>query len=950
MRTSFDFTQILADAYFKAALTNADMQDTTEALETIRSTAETEDQHKIWDIMDEQIGKAEATFLLPVLLQLRRKFTRHFLESEISRLHTVFRQDPDAGWKDLLLTYAKALYNWRLQFSFKLVDEPFALNSVNYDEVKEISRYTKLALQERWAETYDLFVGLTRKELIPKEIQANFLVTAAEIQLYYLNPNEFSAAKTLLSRAEDLAPHEPRVFEVWGEYWLQQNELGKARENFQAAIKLRPQMSNSYSGIGECYEREGDLDAAEDWHLEAIRKASSSSAYTKLIDFYGRSKLLSARKERLLPLVERAIAVEPDCRYSTYAQLGYIYQEVGNYQESHQWFEKAIKLDKKRLGGYVGKGYTYVREEKYLQACLEFKKAIKVAPESFDGYWGLSLAQQRIGQYKEALQSYRKSLRLRPEWKEVIQEGIDTTEWELGKHNVVTRRLLKRLATEPENQKLTDRLLFFAGELYKTFDKDKGALQVYSKMRKTKGRTFEGEYHNLVGNLNYYIGDYEKAKKCYLEAIQNAPDTAVYHANLADAWIKLETPGRRIEVLNQSIRALKRACQLAPEDDSYRADLEALQKRASLITHFGEKVLEMPMPVVTPIAVEVADNLVEYIEGKGETDLTPQLTRLTTNLRKRVYKETGVRIPGIRFRSNANLESGTYSIILMETPITGGQIEPEKRLFCGNLQDVEKLGVYPDQTTVNPLTGSEAYWINKINWKKLEASNLELLDAIDYLVTHLEAEVRRNLAEFIDHQEIMNLLESTHCDACDIIRSSDVRLTTFVNVLQGLVTEGLPITPFKVISRTFNLLYDEGRDVRAIAERLRLNPAIRKKLPGNYGNFVFYRLGKRLEGLIYQSLEKDGETLILNMRPEDCLDIFGIAREKIRPGMNQAFLVDDPELRPFVRELMTIEFPDIPVLSRQELAYGLENNIKDLEPTGTAVDEQKTTGNFWRKK
>ena len=77
-----------------------------------------------------------------------------------------------------------------------------------------------------------------------------------------------------------------------------------------------------------------------------------------------------------------------------------------------------------------------------------------------------------------------------------------------------------------------------------------------------------------------------------------------------------------------------------------------------------------------------------------------------------------------------------------------------------------------------------------------------------------------------------------------------------------------------------------------------------------------------------------------------CLNILRIVRENIGFRKNEAFIVDKAELRPFVRELIKIEFPKIPVLSRQELATGLEKNIIALEPTSTIIDAPKPSEDF----
>jgi type III secretion protein V len=410
--------------------------------------------------------------------------------------------------------------------------------------------------------------------------------------------------------------------------------------------------------------------------------------------------------------------------------------------------------------------------------------------------------------------------------------------------------------------------------------------------------------------------------------------------------MNLEVPGRRIEAVNQAICALEQASNLAPEGVSYREQLEKLRKRKSLITYFGERAMEMPMPVVTPIVLEIAGDLIPYVEGKEETKLSPLLEKLTKNLRKRIFREMGVKIPGIRFRGNEDLAEGNYVIMLMESPVIRGQILQGKRLFPGSLREIAQLEIVAYQKAVNPLTEDEAFWVGEKDWKRVESAKLELWDVIEYPLRHLEAVIRKNLAEFLGHQEVMDLLVSSNCDACNKIQNSNARLTALVHVLQALVTEGVGITAFKAICREFNRLYDAGTETITIAERLRYISGIREKLPGNSREFAFYQLGQHLEAQIHQSIQIDGQLLILNLKPEACQNILRVVRENMEFQKNVAILVDKAELRPFVRELIEIEFPWIPVLSRKELATGLEKNIRAIEPTSTIIDTQKPSGDF----
>lgn len=920
-----EIIQVFADAYHEAALANAEMRNATEALEAIRSALlERQDSFRVWDKIDEQIGQAEVNCLQPVLITLRNRFERQLFKSEIARLHEVFRQDPQTGWIDWLRKYAEALSFWRLRFCSALAEESFPFKPPTDQEAEMVRRSTRLVLHERWPETCQLFVYLGEQALIPNELRAKFHVTVAEILLYYLMKADKAAEH--LRRAKELGPHEARVLYGWGVYWLEQKETERAKDYFQSAIEADPHLEVAYASMGDCYERQEDLHAAEEWYQQTLKIASGNSiGYLRLMRHYGEPDSFLKHKEKILSLVRRAIAVAPEDEYSIYLEIGYIYQKNKEYKEAHQWFDKAIKLDTSRLSGYINRGYAYIQEEKYDQALIAFQKAIEVAPETFDGYWGMSLIHERLGNLEEALHWYEESLRRRQEWEGTIRGNIGSIKWKLGKHDEALKELVDALQLEPGNETLTSHLLRFAIDLYQTLDDEDGALRLYADMRRIKGESYEANYQNLVGNVKYYFGKYEEAVDAYDKAIKANPKEAVYHSNLADAWEKLEIPGKRVNAIENAVSALKRARDRDPKNIQYQERLENLQRKKSIITSFGEKYLDLPL-TVTPIAIEVAGDLLPYVVRSEDGELSSKIVTILDDMRKRILEELGVRIPGVKFRHDETLQNGTYVVKLMEIPVVEERISVEKKLFPGSWSKLSQLQINAEQA-VNPRTGDEACWVLEKDWKNLESARLGLWDVIEYPIRHLEAILRKNLREFVSYQEVDNRVSASSTDVCRQILDSSESFTSLVQVLKALVSEEVPITAFEHICEKFASLYDAKMHVTTIAERLRSLPDICKNLPGNNDRFSFYQLGQRLETFIQQSFQVEGNQPILSMRPEDCKNVLTTVREEVGSQRNIALLVEKAELRPLLRKLIELEFPQIPVLSQQELLPELEGRV-----------------------
>jgi type III secretory pathway component EscV len=268
-------------------------------------------------------------------------------------------------------------------------------------------------------------------------------------------------------------------------------------------------------------------------------------------------------------------------------------------------------------------------------------------------------------------------------------------------------------------------------------------------------------------------------------------------------------------------------------------------------------------------------------------------------------------------------------ILLDDAPLVGGTTPPDGRLYPGPLEDLASLGV-SGEATINPQTGEAAVWVAQVHWKDLYADGKNLWDSTEYLTRHLETVIRKNLGEFVGHQETMDMLEGSLPDAHRQMRDNPVELSILVAVLKNLVEEFAPIIHFRAIIDTFRRLRAQGAERLDILRAIRLLPEIRPDLPGNDCPCYFYSLGARFEEKINGSIQVIDSESYLALEPEDTQRCLKLVREKInsRPDLKpMVLLVENGAIRRFVRRLVELEFPYLFVLSREELLSGVEDRI-----------------------
>jgi len=982
--------ELIADAYREAALVGMNMRSATELLEALRTALAGEsDYHKAWDKLDEYIARTLDQRLRQVVFRTRERFMQEVIEGEVSRLAALFMSDQKHNWGEWLQTYAEALVNWRLHLAKALCEAPIAFSANDLPVLENIRRSTKLVLEERWPETFTLYRYLSDQHAIPPLHRARVMVTGGEIALYQLKLPDI--AKKLFDAAQQLAPEESRVIYGQGEYCLQERRVDQALELAQKVIDNSPKSSQGYVLLGDCHEQQNQFERAEEAYQNAIRIAPGETGpYSRLLRLYGRPEQLPTYENRLLPLRELAAAIEPLNRYSLILDLGTAYQQSARYDEAHSWYDQAIQLDDRRLGAYVNKGYAYLEQEKSDQARAMFAKVIEVAPEASDGYWGMYYLHDQAEAWPEATVEYEKSLMRLTELTGVMRGFLEDRKPAPATFDEFKDQLFEDLRAEPANQIILSTFTTLA-DLYNKSGRMADALQLYERIREVKGSDYEADYRNLVGNVKYFWKDYQGAAEAYQAAIKaNATEPlyhanlslayqglkqwdearleleagksdqaeiaavwnaegndyfaqnkfeeaikryeqaiaadekrAVFHSNLALAWEKFNPDDGRLTALASAISALEHASELDPQDASYASRLKSLQGELKLAETYGGQIIGKT-PLVTLLAIEVASDMVPFVAGP-DGELLEELKTSTEDLRNRISRSFGVNISGIRFRGNeADLPSGTYIILLREVPIVMGTVAMQKRLFLGSAGDLAGLGIKAEAVT-DPLTGNEAYWIDQEQAAALEAAGLTTRELMAYPMRHLEAVIRRNLNEFIDHQEVTNLLTMQPA-AADMTAATE-KLTAFTILLRALVSEEAPIVPLDEIQEKFAESLAQGKDLMAIVESVRSLPNIRPALHGNSADYSFYRLGKRLTTELAQSVRTEDGHQFLAMLPEKCQEALAAVRDKISAQRNVALVVEQAELRPLIRRLTELEFPNAPVLAFPELLPELAGRI-----------------------
>ena len=332
------------------------------------------------------------------------------------------------------------------------------------------------------------------------------------------------------------------------------------------------------------------------------------------------------------------------------------------------------------------------------------------------------------------------------------------------------------------------------------------------------------------------------------------------------------------------------------------------------------------LPVVTPIALEVAADLIPMVEDAGGGNRF--LGEMVPMMRDGLFYELGVKFPGIRVRGNeTDLPDGTYIIMINEVPVVSGNISLTKVLVNDTVDRLTLLNIEGEEA-INPANGSECAWIPEQYAAIAEQAGLTTWDAAGYMVLHLSSMLRKNSAEFLGIQEVQNMLEQLEQAFPALVKEvvpkavSPFQLT---DIMRRLVEEEISIRDLRSVLQALAEWGQVESDTVMLTEYVRnaLKRYISHKYTRGGNTLVVYLLDPQIEETVRSSIQHTQSGSYLALEPEITQEILTSVRNEVGnlpPTAQNPVILTTMEIRRYFRKLVELEFPHLAVLSYQELS------------------------------
>jgi len=339
----------------------------------------------------------------------------------------------------------------------------------------------------------------------------------------------------------------------------------------------------------------------------------------------------------------------------------------------------------------------------------------------------------------------------------------------------------------------------------------------------------------------------------------------------------------------------------------------------------------LPFIMPSPISLEVGNSIIPFVDDSQDGGRF--INELIPLLRHGLYYELGVNFPGIQVRGQTvDMEAEAYVININEVPVAQGQImqghilvgEPIEQLQLFNLSGTE---------TIHPIDGSVVTWISAEHKDVASQAGFRMWDIAEYLILHLSYVLRKHSYEFLGVQEIQTMLtelEKSHPALVKELIPKVITLLQLSEIFQRLVQEDIAIRDLKTIFATLAQWGEIERDTLMLTEHVRagLKRYITHKFAGSGNTLAVYLLDPDIEEMVKNAIRRTEKGNYLALDPEitqEIVEAVGkeIASHPFPPGARPPVILTTAEIRRYFRKIVELEFPQLSVLSYQELSENL---------------------------
>lgn len=324
-----------------------------------------------------------------------------------------------------------------------------------------------------------------------------------------------------------------------------------------------------------------------------------------------------------------------------------------------------------------------------------------------------------------------------------------------------------------------------------------------------------------------------------------------------------------------------------------------------------------------PLVLELGKNISLLIR-KDKSGVS-FVDTMIPKMRHALYQDLGVRFPGVHVRTDSpTLEADEYTIYLNEVPITRGKVIMGHLLTNENEANLRRHHI--PFTMMKSSLGLPSLWVEESYKEILDRAKVRYWTAIEVVVLHLSQFYRQYASEFLGIQETRAILEFLEKSFPDLVKEVTrlVPIQKMTEILRRLVQEQVSIKDLRTILESLSEWAQSEKDTVLLTEYIRssLKRYISYKYSLGQSVLSVYLLDPAIEDMVRGAIKQTSAGSYLALDPDSVQLILNKMRRIIAPtptGGQPPVLLTAIDVRRFVKKLIESDFPDLPVISYQEL-------------------------------
>ncbi|MGI6657748.1 MAG: flagellar biosynthesis protein FlhA [Desulfobulbus sp.] len=352
----------------------------------------------------------------------------------------------------------------------------------------------------------------------------------------------------------------------------------------------------------------------------------------------------------------------------------------------------------------------------------------------------------------------------------------------------------------------------------------------------------------------------------------------------------------------EAAKQLEKAAAAAPPEPEIKPD------------HDYEKMLTVDL-----VELEVGYGLIPFVDAAQDGEL---LTRIQS-IRKQFALTTGFIVPPVHVKDNLQLNPNQYSLNLKGVSVATAEMMPGYFMAMDPGLVTETIKGLP---TREPSFDLPALWITEDKREQAQIAGYTVVDCTTVMATHISEVIKQHAHELLGRQETQTLLDNlarTYPKLVEELVPHTLQLGTIMRVLQNLLREGVSIRDLRTILETLADYVPMVQDTDMLTEYVRqaLSRSITANLVDSEGMLPVFTMDRKVEETIQTAIQHRDRGSYLALDPKTAqkiLDSLNTLITSFTGGQPPALLVI-PQIRPHVRRLTERYFPNLAVLSHNEI-------------------------------